>query len=336
MTFPALEKMLKNKIGLKTLRKDTLITLDLYSLDFGYTNAGLLFSSENAFPGIEIIRFGKSDNEILTRKTFSNQSVLDQYENVCDFFELFYSVEKIEGMERNKVFQIPQTAFREALANALVHRDWSLNNVSVRLFMYEDRVEILSPGGLPKPGSLPKGVTEDLYLHEYYSVVRNPQIAYVFLRLGLIEKFGTGIARIKPGSLPKGVTEDLYLHEYYSVVRNPQIAYVFLRLGLIEKFGTGIARIMDAYKSEMIKPAFQITPNTIKVTLPLTGQHDTLDNEQRPIYQYLKVHSYASRLEIEKHCGYSRSKTTNLLNRMMSEHIIGRTGNSRSVQYFIL
>lgn len=289
MTFPALEKMLKNKIGLKTLRKDTLITLDLYSLDFGYTNAGLLFSSENAFPGIEIIRFGKSDNEILTRKTFSNQSVLDQYENVCDFFELFYSVEKIEGMERNKVFQIPQTAFREALANALVHRDWSLNNVSVRLFMYEDRVEILSPGGLPKPGSL-----------------------------------------------PKGVTEDLYLHEYYSVVRNPQIAYVFLRLGLIEKFGTGIARIMDAYKSEMIKPAFQITPNTIKVTLPLTGQHDTLDNEQRPIYQYLKVHSYASRLEIEKHCGYSRSKTTNLLNRMMSEHIIGRTGNSRSVQYFIL
>lgn len=289
MTFPALEKMLKNKIGLKTLRKDTLITLDLYSLDFGYTNAGLLFSSENAFPGIEIIRFGKSDNEILTRKTFSNQSVLDQYENVCDFFELFYSVEKIEGMERNKVFQIPQTAFREALANALVHRDWSLNNVSVRLFMYEDRVEILSPGGL-----------------------------------------------LKPGSLPKGVTEDLYLHEYYSVVRNPQIAYVFLRLGLIEKFGTGIARIMDAYKSEMIKPAFQITPNTIKVTLPLTGQHDTLDNEQRPIYQYLKVHSYASRLEIEKHCGYSRSKTTNLLNRMMSEHIIGRTGNSRSVQYFIL
>ena len=289
LTFPALEKMLKNKIGLKTLRKDTLITLDLYSLDFGYTNAGLLFSSENAFPGIEIIRFGKSDNEILTRKTFSNQSVLDQYENVCDFFELFYSVEKIEGMERNKVFQIPQTAFREALANALVHRDWSLNNVSVRLFMYEDRVEILSPGGLPKPGSL-----------------------------------------------PKGVTEDLYLHEYYSVVRNPQIAYVFLRLGLIEKFGTGIARIMDAYKSEMIKPAFQITPNTIKVTLPLTGQHDTLDNEQRPIYQYLKVHSYASRLEIEKHCGYSRSKTTNLLNRMMSEHIIGRTGNSRSVQYFIL
>lgn len=283
LTFPTLEKMLQTKIGLKNLGKDTLITLDLYSPGFGYTKAGLLFSSENTFPGIEVIRFGKSNDEILTRKSFTHQSVLDLYDNVCDLFGLFYSFEKIDGMERRKFFRIPETAFREALANALVHRDWSISSASVQIAMYEDRIEIISPGGLPD-----------------------------------------------------GMTEELYLQEYYSIVRNPQVAYVFLRLGLIEKFGTGIARIMEAYKNEIIKPAFHITPNTIKVTLPLTGQFGTLDEDQQLIYRYLKENPYASRSEVEKYCGFSRSKTTNLLNRMMADHIIGRTGNSRSIQYFIL
>lgn len=283
LSFSTLEKLLKDKIGLDFLGKDTLTTLNLFNKSYGYTKAGLLFSSENDFPGVDIIRFGKDGNEILARRTFENQSVLDIYEKVADFFYLFYSTERIDGIERKTSFRIPEIAFREAVANALVHRDWSISNARIQISMMDDRVEITSPGGLP----------EDM-------------------------------------------TETLYFQEFYSVPRNPQIAYVFLRLGYIERFGTGIRRIMESYQKEIIKPSFRITEKTITVSLPVTGQLHTLSSDEQKIYQFLKQNRFSSRKEIEEFCGFSRSKTTGLLNHLISSHILGKTGNSRATQYFIL
>ena len=57
--------------------------------------------------------------------------------------------------------------------------------------MSNDKIEIISPG------SLPPGMSEDEYMRGYVSVLRNPIIANIFYRLGIIEKFGTGIKRIK-------------------------------------------------------------------------------------------------------------------------------------------
>lgn len=283
LTFKTLEKALQEKIGLKQLGKDTLVTLDLFDPAYGYTKGGLLFSDQNSFPGVDIARFGSSLNEILNRKVLEKQSVLDIYYQACDFFDLFYSYENIQGFERNFHSRIPQTAFREALANAIVHRDWSIQNASIQISMMEDRIDITSPG-----------------------------------------------------RLPKNMDEELYFQEFYSIPRNPHIAYLFLRLGIIERFGTGIKRIMDSYTGEWIKPSFRITKNSITVSLPVIDSFDSLDDEWKKIYLYLKKNPYSSRADIESYCGFSRSKTTNLLNRMMSENIIGRTGNSRSTTYFIL
>ena len=82
-----------------------------------------------------------------------------------------------------------QAAFREAIANALVHRLWDVN-ASIRVSMFEDRIEISSPGGLPA------GISEEEYLNGQVSILRNPIIGNVFFRLKYIEKFGTGIMRI--------------------------------------------------------------------------------------------------------------------------------------------
>ena len=56
--------------------------------------------------------------------------------------------------------------------------------------MFQDRIEVSSPGGLPQ------GITEDEYLAGGLAVARNPILANVFFRLGYIERFGTGIPRI--------------------------------------------------------------------------------------------------------------------------------------------
>ena len=76
------------------------------------------------------------------------------------------------------------------MANALVHRTWDVRS-NVQIALYDDRIVVTSPG------SLPSGMTEEQYLYGQVSVLRNPVLAEVFLKLEYIEKFGTGIARIR-------------------------------------------------------------------------------------------------------------------------------------------
>ena len=75
------------------------------------------------------------------------------------------------------------------MVNEIVHRVWDVNSY-IQISMYNDRIEINSPGGLPE------GLSKEEYLYSGISVLRNPIIANVFYRLDLIEKFGTGITRI--------------------------------------------------------------------------------------------------------------------------------------------
>lgn len=96
---------------------------------------------------------------------------------------------KFRGSVRKEKYIIPIEAFREAIANALVHREWDVNT-NINISMYEDRIEIVSPSGLPS------GISKEEYLNGGLSVPRNPTICNVFMRLGLIERFGTGIRRI--------------------------------------------------------------------------------------------------------------------------------------------
>ena len=176
-------------MGIEQLTKDILKTLELYSDQNGFNNAAALLADNNHFKGIDIIRFGDSIDEIMERKTFENISILSQMEQSIQMFHQYYRYEKIEGMERKSVDKIPEKAFREAVANALVHRMWDIP-ASIKISMYPDKIEISSPGGLPA------GLSEDEYLNGQISLLRNPIIGNVFFRLKYIEKFGTGILRI--------------------------------------------------------------------------------------------------------------------------------------------
>ena len=104
-------------------------------------------------------------------------------------FRRYYVYEQIKGSLRETIFLIPEDAFREAIANALVHRTWDVA-AHINIGMFSDRIQITSPGGLPE------GIRESDYLRGGVSILRNPIIANVFFRLQIIEKFGTGIRRI--------------------------------------------------------------------------------------------------------------------------------------------
>ena len=190
LTFDTLCQKLKEYIQIETFNQDTLKTLNLYNSATGYNNAAGILADKNHFPGIDIVKFGENISVIHKRATFDNISILAGYEKVSEVFKDYYQYEEIQGDERKKAEKIPEAAFREAIANALIHRAWDVAS-QIKVSMFDDRIEIISPGGLPS------GITKDAYLSGKLSVLRNRNLANVFYRLGFVEIFGTGITRIK-------------------------------------------------------------------------------------------------------------------------------------------
>ena len=187
--FQALEHKCIDHLGISELTPDIMRTLRLLGKD-GYTNAAAILADENEFTGIDCVRFGESEDVILDRETTVGVSAIEQVDRAVAMFVRYYRYERIEGFERVQTDRIPLEAFREAVANALVYRTWDVQ-ANVQVALYNDRVVVTSPG------SLPAGLTTEQYLYGQISVLRNPIVAEVFLKLDYIEKFGTGIARIR-------------------------------------------------------------------------------------------------------------------------------------------
>ena len=190
LSFEILHRKLKETVRIENFDKDTLKTLNLYDDVNGFNNAAGILADKNHFPGIDIVKFGENISIIQKRSTFENVSVLEVYEKAIEIFRDYYQYEVIQGADRKKMEKVPEAAFREAIANALIHRVWDVNS-QIRVSMFDDRIEIVSPGGLPS------GITEEEYLSGKLSVLRNRNLANVFYRLGFVEIFGTGITRIK-------------------------------------------------------------------------------------------------------------------------------------------
>ena len=95
---------------------------------------------------------------------------------------------RIQGFEPEVYPELPEEALREVLVNALAHRDYTVP-APVRIFIFDDRVEVRTPGGLPNT------VTIEAIRLGAIHVLRNPTIYTLLGRLGLITGIGTGIYR---------------------------------------------------------------------------------------------------------------------------------------------
>lgn len=94
----------------------------------------------------------------------------------------------IEGLYRQDVYEIPPAAIRELIINAAVHRSY-LDNGNIQVAIFDNRLEITSPGKLPIGQTIAK-------MREGYSKVRNEALAMAFSYMHLIERWGTGMLRV--------------------------------------------------------------------------------------------------------------------------------------------
>jgi len=119
-------------------------------------------------------------------------------------------VPHMEGIRRIDVEEYPLPAVREAIANAVAHRDYALTGSSIRLLLFDDRLEIISPGRLVFPVTL-----ESL---GYVRETRNRLIVRVLRDLGYIEDLGTGIRRIRAAMANSGLRPPVFAEEHHQFI----------------------------------------------------------------------------------------------------------------------
>lgn len=171
-----------------SFRREQKRTLGLIDKDGYYTNTALLFSDQCEHNIKCAVFDGTGKMRFKARKEFEG-SVLKQLEDAYEYISLHNNVAAdFVGLERIETFDYPEYALREALLNAIVHRDYNYSG-SIIVNIFSDRMEFVSLGGLVK------GIEMDDIMRGI-SQSRNMVLANVFYRLKLIESYGTGIQRI--------------------------------------------------------------------------------------------------------------------------------------------
>lgn len=121
----------------------------------------------------------------------------------------------IPGLTREERPEYPPFAVREALVNAVCHRDYSIRGLRVEIRMFDDRLEVTSPGGLPGH------ITLDNIVEEHYS--RNPRIVRGLYHWGYIEELGLGVDRMIEEMVRSGHPAPEFVskpHSFSVVLRN--------------------------------------------------------------------------------------------------------------------
>jgi ATP-dependent DNA helicase RecG len=165
---------------------------------------------------------GTQKVNVLDRKDY-NEDILSGIENAMVFLRQHLPVryEFTGETRRHEIPELPLEALREAVINAVCHRDYFERGANVMIEIFDDRVEISNPGGLPR------GLKPEEFGTR--SVTRNPNIVSLLHRLGLIEKMGTGITRMRNWMAEAGLKPPAFSFTSFFTVtflRPPQVTQI--------------------------------------------------------------------------------------------------------------
>lgn len=265
-------------------------TLKLIGEDGLYTNLAYLLSDQCSI-SIKVALFQGFDKATFRdRKEFTG-SLLKQLADTYSYIDLNTKTQaNFFGYDRIDKKDYPEEAVREALLNCIVHRDYSFSGSTV-INIYDDRMEFVSLGGL-----VPRLELASIFLG--VSVSRNPNLAAVFYRMGLIESYGTGVYKIQEA--------------YKNESQQP-------------KFETA----MGAFRVTLPNRNFKLQKEErIKETT-----HSYLNDEKEILLQYAKKQGYITRKEAESILKSGSTKAYRLLTELCDEGKLEISGNGRLRQY---
>ena len=243
----------------------------------------LLGVRENAT--VKCARFkGTTMGSFIDKKEYSGDlfSQLDQVEMFIKNHLHLAGV--IKGLQREDRYEIPMEAIREVILNAYVHRDYINLGRDIKVGIYDDIVNIVSPGGFPSSITI-----EDVLAGR--SETRNKAIARVFKELDYIEQWGSGIKRIfswceeagvaKPLITEKGDFVDVELYREYTRVQESVQDNVDKTLNVRESVRESVRENLN--KKQINTLSFCLTPRTSKEIL----DHLDITYHSKNVKQYI-------------------------------------------------
>lgn len=252
------------------------------------------------FKGIDCLNFQD-------RKEFSG-SVFNQMNEAYRYIELNNNISAtFNGLYRHDQLSYPPVALREALINAVVHRDYSSVNVSTKISFFSDRLEILSYGGLPTDITLEMAING-------VSACRNPKLANIFYRLKLIEMYGTGFGKMQAGYASEDRESDVF---------NPDHK--------MPKFEA----VQGAFKVIMPNLAYHEKKKVVNEDRPQYVTEHWENSVDAKIIELICKRGQITRHDVERTLGVSLSTATRILRSLKEKGKIVSVGRGRLTVYIL-
>ena len=224
ISFTLLGATFKQETGESFNFPQEAISLGLITPNGEVTNAGLLLCDQGVLRHSRVVcthwkgkEKGEIDGDALDDQEFFGTSLIMLLNNAEAFIRNnSKNPWTVQGMRREEKSDYPFKAVREVLVNALIHRDYQNMGAEVHVDMYDDRMEISSPGGMMNGSRI-----QDLDLRMVPSMRRNEIISDIFGRLHYMDRRGSGIRRIINSYTYYKNKPIFYSNEYFFLVSLP-------------------------------------------------------------------------------------------------------------------
>ena len=281
------------------------------------TNGGLLLCDQGVLKQSRIFctRWkgnykGSIEEDALDDKEFQGASLITLLQNAEDFVRNnSKNPWSIRGMTREERSDYPYKAVREVLVNALIHRNYQILGSEIHVEVFDDRLEITSPGGMMNGRRV-----QDMDIRHIPSMRRNQVISDVFSRLGFMERRGSGIDRILNSYVEVAQKPTFYSDSDFFIVTLPNRSVATPAQISMESVEAQPAKVSTSSKKvatstlEVATPQEKVETSTLKVA---TSEKEDMDSEVANFKIQLDETSFGSR---------TKEKTLGLFKRYRYEY----------------
>jgi len=279
------------------------------------TNALLVILGKLSHTSVKCARFKGVTMDLFIDKKEYTSDIFTNLENIQNFILNHINLRgEIKGLYRTDTYEIPIVALREAIINALIHRDYTNSGRDIKVGIYDDIVNIVSPG------SFPNTITKE-DIENGRSEARNKVIANIFKELGLIEQWGSGIKRIKNICLESG----LKLPKIEE--KNDFVDVEFFRPIIEQTDDYGRLRMINAGNNANIAG---LSSETVGKPSETVGK---ILGQEKIILEYLKDNKKIISKKVEELLNLKESRARELLKQMVDKKLLNRCGSGRSTYY---
>ena len=278
-----------------------------------FTNAGALFFRKNdedvlfRHAGVVCALYKGTDKAIILDAKELNGDIISNIDDAIVFLKKHLRISyKIEKLRRENILELPEDALREAVVNAVCHRDYFEKGARVMVEIFDDRVDIVNPGGVCK------GITRENF--GKISITRNSNIASLLHRIDYIEQMGTGIMRIKKAAKDaKVATPKFELNDFFRVTFN---------------------RDNSQSVTSDSQSAAKRSPSG-RQAVAKRSEHPVKNDKKQAVILFLKKHDQVRAPELLSVLDLSDGRIRALLRDMVNDGTIEKIGNHRYAYYIL-